>query len=139
MLIEWSDKYATGVEAIDRQHQEIFNQLNRLHDAITSGLGMEVVEDILEFARDYAEQHFAFEESCMEQYRCPVAAENKAAHRSFIDGIERIQQEIERNGDEPGAVLALYRELREWIQNHILKIDTQLRSCSRSHAGNEPS
>ena len=73
MLIQWTEKYATGVDEIDDQHKEIFNQLNRLHDAITSGLGKEVIEDILAFSQDYAAKHFAFEEACMEKYQCPVA------------------------------------------------------------------
>jgi len=133
MLIQWTEKYATGVDEIDNQHKEIFNQLNRLHDAITSGLGKEVIEDIIEFARDYAASHFAFEESCMEKYQCPVARQNKEAHKQFIESINRIREKVSEDTDDAASVLELYHDLREWIQSHILKIDTHIRSCAKAH------
>ena len=133
MLIQWTEKYATGVDEIDDQHKEIFNQLNRLHDAITSGLGKEVIEDILVFAHEYAASHFAFEESCMERYQCPVAKKNKEAHKQFIDSIKEIQHHVAQDHSDTDSVLELYRDLKDWIQNHILKIDTHIRSCAQSH------
>jgi len=132
MLIQWTEKYATGVEEIDDQHREIFNQLNRLHDAITSGLGKEVIGDILDFAHEYASSHFAFEEQCMEKYQCPVAKKNKEAHKQFISSIEEIQHHVAQDHDE-ASVLELYHDLKEWIQSHILKVDTQIRSCAANH------
>jgi len=133
MLIQWTEKYATGVDEIDDQHKEIFNQLNRLHDAITSGLGKDVIRDILIFAHDYAASHFAFEENCMEKFHCPVAAKNKEAHKHFIEGMESIRARVEQEQEDTESVLELYHELREWIQNHILKIDTHIRNCAVSH------
>jgi hemerythrin len=133
MLIEWSDKYATGIDEIDAQHQEIFNQLNRLHDAITSGLGKEVIGDILAFAYDYASRHFSYEEGCMAQLQCPVAEKNKEAHRQFIESMEQIRAAVERDDEDGESVLELYKDLREWIQSHILKIDTHLRGCAAAH------
>jgi hemerythrin len=129
MLIQWSEKYSTGVDAIDDQHKEIINQLNRLHESITSGLGKEVIMDILEFTSVYASKHFTFEENCMNQYRCPVAIQNKEAHREFVIRFQQIRDEISANPIEPEMVLEVYRELKDWISSHILKIDTHLRSC----------
>ena len=135
MLIEWTDKYSTGVEEIDNQHKEIIKQLNRLHDAITSGLGKEVINDIISFAGAYATKHFKYEESCMDKYQCPVAKQNKDAHQKFIERFGQIQKQLSASNVETSTVLEVYRELRDWIHSHILKIDTNLRSCARSHQG----
>jgi hemerythrin len=129
MLIQWSEKYATGLEEIDQQHKEIINQLNRLHDAITAGLGKEVVAGILRFTEAYANKHFEFEETCMERHRCPVAQLNREQHGLFREKMAHSAQILESGDPTPEQVIALYRELRDWIQNHILKVDTNLRSC----------
>lgn len=133
MLIQWSEKYSTGVVEIDNQHKEIINQLNRLHEAITSGLGKDVIMDILEFTQEYAASHFAFEESCMDKYQCPVAKQNKDAHQKFIQRFKEIEEALLIQDVEVITVLEIYRELRDWITSHILKIDTHLRACAARH------
>ena len=129
MLIQWNEKYSTGVDEIDDQHKEIINQLNRFHEAITSGLGKEAITDILEFTARYAESHFSYEEDCMNRYRCPVALQNEKAHRKFTERFREIREDIAANPIETETVLEVYHELKEWINWHILKIDTNLRSC----------
>jgi len=135
MLIEWTDKYNTGVAEVDNQHKEIIKQLNKLHDAITSGLAKDVITDIIKFAGEYATKHFAFEESCMEKYQCPVAKQNKEAHQKFIKRFGEIQKSLAAAPVETTTVLEVYRELRDWIHSHILKIDTNLRACAKNHQG----
>lgn len=129
MLIQWREKYSTGIDEIDDQHKEIINQLNRLHEAITSGLEKEVIMDILEFTIEYAAKHFSFEEGCMDRYRCPVAKQNKEAHEKFVKRFQEIRDMVSADPIETIVVLEVYRELRDWISSHILKIDTRLRAC----------
>jgi hemerythrin len=133
MLIQWSEKYCTGVDSIDDQHRELINQLNRLHEAITSSLGKEVISEILDFAGEYAVKHFAHEESCMDRYQCPVAAQNKQAHQKFIERFGEIREQLAKKEPDAASVLAVYKELRDWIHSHILKIDTNLKSCAQAH------
>lgn len=133
MLIHWSDKYSTGVPEIDSQHKEIINQLNRLHEAITSGLGNDVILDILEFAGQYASKHFAYEEDCMTKYNCPVASRNKKEHEFFIKQFERIKKRVAEDDIDAAAIIEVYSEFRDWIKNHILGVDTQIRSCISVH------
>ena len=35
----WDDRYKTGHELVDKQHQELFPMINRLHDAIMASKG----------------------------------------------------------------------------------------------------
>jgi len=129
MLIRWSEKYNTGVAEIDEQHKEIIAQLNRLHDAVVSGLGKDVITDILEFAGEYAAKHFSFEENCMNKYRCPAARENQLAHEAFIKRFEEIRKLLDEQDVDSKVVLDVYKELRDWIKTHIMKIDTNLKTC----------
>jgi len=132
MLIEWTEKYETGFGDIDKQHKEIIQQLNRLHDAIVAGLAKEVVSDIVNFAGDYATKHFAYEESCMDKYQCPFAKQNKEAHEQFVRRFGEIQKQLADANADTSKVLEVYRELRDWIHSHILKIDTNLRACAKA-------
>ena len=134
MLIEWTDRYSTGFEEVDNQHKEIIKQLNKLHEAITSGQGKAVITDIINFAGQYATKHFAFEESCMDKYQCPVAKQNKDAHDKFVRRFGEIQKKLSSSEVDTTTVLEVYRELRDWIHSHILKIDTNLRACAKSHS-----
>ena len=38
-LIQWNDRYATGVPAIDDQHKTLFDTVNKLHDGLQAGRG----------------------------------------------------------------------------------------------------
>ncbi|WCJ58973.1 bacteriohemerythrin [Fontisphaera persica] len=129
-LLVWDAKtMATGVPEVDAQHQELIARLNRLHEAIRRCAGPEEVQPMLQFLGEYAQRHFGDEEAVMEKRRCPAHQANKAAHRRFLEQYTRLVQEYERKG----ASLTVLNQLREmtenWLVNHILKVDTQLRHC----------
>nr|WP_281349544.1 hemerythrin domain-containing protein [Sodalinema gerasimenkoae] len=87
------------------------------------------------FLGRYIDQHFGFEENCMNAYQCPIACENKQAHRYFRQTFEDIKCQFEQEGASLSLVLKVNRNLLDWFINHIRKIDMQLKPYATPSGG----
>jgi hemerythrin len=70
------------------------------------------------------------EEECMAKYRCPVAAQNIAAHRDFVTTFTSFRSEFDRDGATAHLVVRIEIELMRWLASHIKRTDTQLALCA---------
>ena len=128
MMIVWNlEKMGTGVAEIDAQHQEWIYCFNEFGNAITQGRGKKAVEQTFQFFILYTEIHFKTEEVCMHERRCPAALENRAAHQRLRSMLSRYQKGTVLNGFSMTDVAVLRQTMAEWLVNHIMTIDTQLR------------
>ncbi len=127
--ILWTENLRTGEETVDRQHQELIRNINALLDAMATGEGQQKLDEILQFLENYVHEHFHYEENCMDRYRCPVAAKNKKAHDAFIQTFGQLKEEYLRTGATAQLAEKIYRQVAEWLINHIAGIDTGLRQC----------
>lgn len=125
----WDDSFKSGVAAIDAQHKYLFEVINDLGEALANGLGSASVSRALSLVKYYAEWHFGREELCMERFRCPAAAANKAAHGRFLETFRGLEQEYRQRGDSAEIALRMHQELSDWLVHHIQKIDGQLAGC----------
>ena len=74
MLIEWKDKYRTGVPEVDHEHQELVAIINSLHE------GSKVDGDVEGFFGDLLaaiSAHFALEERAMRRPRIRISARTR--------------------------------------------------------------
>lgn len=131
-MIQWSSDYETGMPQIDEDHKRLADGLNQLEQALASGSGSKHINRLLSFLSSYATTHFAREERCMEQHRCPTAAANKAAHQDFIRKFTAAQEKIAKSSGGAAALVAIqvHRELSDWIVQHILRVDSALKRCA---------
>jgi hemerythrin len=125
----WNDSFKIGIPTIDQQHKQLIDQMNLLVSAMQNNQGKEEIAGIIQFLDRYIQQHFGYEENCMERYRCPIAAQNKAAHSEFIANFEEIKAEFNKNGASLLLVMKVNQNLLDWFINHIKKIDVQLKPC----------
>lgn len=61
-VIEWTPEFAISIPGIDREHQDWFEVLNRLHAAMLEGRGTQVLTSLLAEMTQYTLDHFAREE-----------------------------------------------------------------------------
>jgi methyl-accepting chemotaxis protein len=131
-LIRWNPtQMATGVDAVDDQHQELIARINELQRACQRGAGRAQVRGMLQFLGEYTSKHFREEEAIMERTRCPALAENKAAHRLFLAEFGKLVQEFEQKGESTVLLLRLKSMVSDWLAEHICTVDTRLRPASR--------
>lgn len=120
---------ATGSASIDAQHRQLIEIVNRLMAAMARGTAKDEIGPVLLDLERYAATHFDHEEGCMWRYACPVAKRNVEAHAEFERTFERMSADFDRDGPSPTMALRMQRELSDWIRDHIVGIDVQLRRC----------
>ncbi len=136
MAIEWNETLmSTGIPEIDAQHRELIKRLDALIEAMQRGDSRAQVEQLVPFLGDYATWHFGKEEKCMDAHRCPAALANRRAHASFLQMFAALAKRIEKEGPSLTLTLALQREVSDWVSNHIVRVDAQLKRCVARNAG----
>jgi len=131
-MIVWdAETMSTGLALIDAQHRMLFDKFNELSGRISEGgaASREAAGEILDFLQFYAVWHFSREEDCMNQYKCPVAAENKQAHKEFTKKFSKFYEQWQSGDMTTQLVTATYVALEEWLLRHVARTDSQLRTC----------
>lgn len=128
-MIIWSETFATGIARVDRDHQVLIATINELETALAEGRGSQIVEEILARLARYADDHFLYEEGCMQRHRCPLAGANKQAHLQFSQMIVDARAELTAS-NRALAARRVHLQLSNWFVNHVLTVDSSLRGCS---------
>ncbi|MBS0014957.1 MAG: hemerythrin family protein [Arthrospira sp. SH-MAG29] len=129
MAPTWNDSLKIGIPLIDFQHQQLFDQMDLLIDNLEKQRSPQQLKSTIKFLEMYINNHFKYEESCMNLYKCPVAKTNHKAHQLFVFNFEMIKTRIEQDDDFNSIILSIKKDLRDWFINHIKSIDTQLKPC----------
>lgn len=127
--MKWKDEYATGVAIVDNQHRMIFKMSEDFRDALNDDVGSSVYAGLLESLQIYCEGHFGFEEKCMDNYHCPVAKENKAAHKLFLLVLKEFEERYQNAGYQRTDAFELVDLIDSWLAEHIGRIDIHLKNC----------
>ncbi len=123
-LFEWSDRFATGVELIDRQHRSLLQMTNELGDAITRG-DAAAGERLLQGLRDYAQHHFRDEEAWALAAGVPAAVldAHHGRHEAFVTELGQFSDLWAQDGHHART---LHRFLSAWLITHILGEDRRM-------------
>lgn len=127
MARTWNDSLKIGIPLLDIQHEQLLDQMDKLLESMRNNKQTEELRSIMVFLKMYVNNHFNYEESCMNLYQCPVACQNKDAHSRFTDTLNNINQKIESNQPLESISSLVQKELLDWFVNHIKSIDTKLK------------
>lgn len=122
-LFTWSSDYSVGVAALDSQHTKLFDILNELHDAMSTGQGQKVSGPLLQKLLTYTRSHFAAEEKLMETTQYPGLAKQRTQHAGLTRKVEDFLARLERGESAVNVDLLIF--LREWLKNHIQREDKE--------------
>lgn len=129
-MLTWSEKFSTGSSLVDTQHRMLFVKVNHLEHLLDGPpQPRQAYDELINFLGTYVITHFEFEEECMDQHRCPAHAKNKAAHAAFLAKFDDFRNRYIRQGPDPTLLRELQRFASDWIQEHILAVDINLRGC----------
>ena len=129
MAVEWKEEYRTGDEEIDKQHRILLDHLDDLKLHMKKGIDAAYVGRLLADLGLFTRSHFCYEEICMRQNQCAVAAKNKEQHGKLLSLYKQYNERFQKEGVSEDLVLKLHNFLENWLVHHILKIDTHLKSC----------
>ena len=121
--LKLTDDLLTGIEDIDKQHQELLDKANVILFPKTGRLGSKDILDGLEFLIRYVDEHFSTEERLMKFYGYPKREGHKKQH-------QRLRREVEglySRGKKADSVTVLATEihylLSDWFTYHINEWD----------------
>ncbi len=123
---------ATGLDSIDRQHENLFELANRMETLAQGYVDRVSVERALVALRNYVSAHFVHEERMMDVYVCPLAKANKDAHGLFVEKVEEWFKRLDecKSGLEiKDLILEVNRFTGEWLTRHICRVDASLKPC----------
>ena len=133
IMILWTKQFETGSAKLDRQHRLLIDNINLLKEQLghtnPTREELEFAIHLVEYLEAYANLHFKGEEKCMAIYQCPAHAQNQEEHERFRGFIHDYKRLCEIEGFKVELLRNLHGVIRTWIQEHILKVDTQLRPC----------
>jgi hemerythrin len=123
-LIQWTDQMSVGHEILDEDHQVLVGLLNRMHDAKQAGAAREKLCPILDELIDYAQVHFAREETLFDRLDYANAEGHKRQHAVLTKKAGDLRERFSETGAEVlGAITLDF--LKNWLQRHILVTDME--------------
>jgi hemerythrin len=123
MLIDWSDEYLIGIDKIDEQHKEFFAKVHRVYEACLESEGENVVQETLDFLKNYAIEHFRSEEAFMREYEYPDVEEHSKLHAEFLDEYTKLSDEFSDLGTSQVLADNIVDTVQNWLIEHIADAD----------------
>ncbi len=125
---EWSEKYAIGVESVDREHEGLFSVISKIEEAVRVNKNTAwTAEQAILYLQRYVVRHFEDEEALMRS----VGYDGYERHKGIHDGMRervlpRLQQRLAADGYTPETVEQLLRICKKWLARHILGHDLEI-------------
>jgi hemerythrin len=123
-LIEWKKEFSVGVAAVDHEHRELIELINKLYGLAQTGGGHDQVVTALGEIYAQIAAHFALEEKMMRDARYGAMPEHKSDHESLLDQIRDIMDKVEDDGSYDKERLS--RDLERWFTVHFRTHDARL-------------
>jgi hemerythrin len=119
--MEWREEFSVGIPEIDDQHRVLIDCVSLIEDAVTTQQRWSAVHAGLGRLVQFAQVHFAVEESLMRIHHYPGLAKHAEEHRRFSLDMEALQEKSLRV-DVSAEMVAF---LQGWFDNHIMTSDKQ--------------
>lgn len=120
-LYRWTPGMSVGIAALDKEHQGLFDIMNKLHEGMLAGKGNETVRAVLADLVKYTKVHFSNEEVLLRKHTYPRLAEHLAAHDTFRARIVEIEHGL--NSGSLALSIGTTAFLRDWLTGHIVGLD----------------
>jgi hemerythrin-like metal-binding protein len=126
----WKEEYSLGFEKVDRQHQHMFEIVNKLSQHAGPTEDIDFISEILTEMVNYARKHFADEEGLMQEHGFPGIESHKKQHDYFINTTAELIINFMHNRQTTVDEITEFLVL--WLTTHILKWDMKYRDFFRT-------
>ncbi len=121
----WNKNYEIGVSEVDNQHKKLFGIIEKMENALKEGRIDQEVGAIFKELVDYTKYHFKSEEEVMKKYGYPHLEKHKKLHAQLINEIKKLLLQLKEG---KAVTIELFKLVKTWIVNHVLKEDLKIRS-----------
>jgi len=120
-LLVWDKRLSVGAPAMEAQHRLLVESLNELHNAVMRGEPRAVTGMFLRTFMAYTRNHHAAEETLMARVDYPEVQQHRALHRELMQNLVTELARVDRG--EITVTVEFLHFLRDWLVNHIQKVD----------------
>lgn len=113
-----------GNRLMDREHAILIEYINTLQKLLDENSSRHMVGQILEGLIEYTKTHFYVEEELMHAFRYPGYLNHIQAHENFKQTMQQLSSQYKLG--EADITNELMDFLKDWLINHIQKIDRKL-------------
>jgi CRP/FNR family transcriptional regulator, anaerobic regulatory protein len=122
--LDWDPGYSIGIDAIDRQHRELFDISHRFYDAWRQHARRAALRRIFDELLEYVGYHFAEEERLMERVHFPDLPAHHTHHEHLVDLVHRYRALLAAGA--PDAETQALEFLKTWLRSHVLEADREI-------------
>jgi len=130
-LLHWEDRYSVGVPAVDHEHRELIELINRLYAEATAQGSRDAIIDFFGDLFKAISSHFALEERLMRERGYDQLTQHKNDHERLLDELRDIMEDFEANERIDEKMLA--GRLDAWFSRHFESHDARLHSALGDH------
>lgn len=125
MPIVWNDQCEINQPVIDRQHRELFVQVNDFVSKIRKIKSGRQVEKLTAFLHHYVEEHFETEERLMREMKYPLLVLQTQQHARFRADFSSLEEELRKKLSKQRSFMLFKVQLLlvDWLVNHTIKLD----------------
>ncbi len=131
VLIQWGPQYFIGINEIDDQHKVLVDLINEVYANFGKSGNKQKVSKVLHELVDYTIYHFGNEEQYFKKFGYSDTENHLKQHTMFVDKIKKIAADFEAG--DASISIDLVDFLKDWLINHILKIDKKYVKFFKEH------
>ena len=129
MKTEWIKDFKTGIEEIDIHHEDMFDKINELLDAIEHGVELTTIRKLTIFFESFLMSHFTLEEVLQQRLGYPDYESHCEQHEQLRKDFSGLMKLIDTKGTSPhfvsDAVDLINNLLKSYI-SHVNSADKKL-------------
>jgi hemerythrin-like metal-binding protein len=129
-IMEWNDTLDIGVNAMNHEHKQILDAMNRIYDAAQAGRAGDEINRLVEHLGSVCVRHFKDEEAYMASIGFPGLGNHKFIHEDLLNRYARHAEEIRKAGGNASG--QFFHFLQHWLTAHIKGIDRKYGDHARS-------
>jgi hemerythrin len=130
-LLQWKDEYSVGIDAVDYEHKELIDLINRLHEELGASDSKRTVSAFFGDLLKGISAHFALEEKFMREHGYSGLGSHKEDHERLLDELRNIMDDFEDAKEIDAAELR--GRLDTWFTRHFRTHDAQLHRSLGGH------
>ena len=123
-MIEWSDEFSVGNDAIDHEHEHLIEQINQLYALLDQPMDTLAIEAMLDNLQTDISAHFALEELLMREADYVEYQAHKDDHEDLLDQIHDLIFSFAEDAETGRALLT--NKLSAWFGRHFTSFDARL-------------
>jgi hemerythrin len=136
MPVLWRDEMSVGNDMVDKDHRYLFCLINTIELALKSDENKDIVGPTLDQLHFYTKDHFLREETLMLKINYPKYLEQKKMHGMLVAQLDEIRERVNIEAENPDmdSILSdLMALLRNWLLDHVLKEDMQMKHYFKNY------